>query len=319
MYDKTNQQFSFVVVLPGRRKTLSFDLSRTLVATILIAVVLGVCALVGGSYMMYNTSIRHSQLTALKVENTSNQSELRQLNQQLDSLKKDMVGLLEREEELRLLLGESQVRKRYKKRKKKRLTTAKSVNAVYKSIKPTSKDEDSADHLVEKVAFLETVFSDAKTAFSSMLDRAHRYKARFANTPSIRPLYGRILSRYGMRRHPILRKRRFHKGIDIAAWWGAPIQATASGIVEYSGWSGSFGYVIVLDHNYGYRTVYAHCSQLLVKTGELVRKGQVVAQVGSTGVSTGPHLHYEVRKWRKSINPYTFLDLDMFTASTKIW
>ncbi len=143
--------------------------------------------------------------------------------------------------------------------------------------------------------------------------------ARFDATPSIRPLYGRVMSRYGWRRHPISKKRRFHKGIDIASWTGAPIHVTADGIVEYAGWSRTFGYVVVVNHSYGYRTYYAHCSQILVKRKEIVKKGQVIAQVGSTGLSTGPHLHYEIRKWNQRLNPIAFLDLDMFTARRRIW
>ena len=155
--------------------------------------------------------------------------------------------------------------------------------------------------------------------YEIFVERAHQFKLRFSSTPSIRPLYGRIMSRYGWRSHPVNGRRRFHKGIDIASWTGAPIQATADGIVEYAGWSRTFGYVVVIDHDYGYRTVYAHCSQIIAAKGDLVKKGQVVAQVGSTGLSTGPHLHYEVRKWRKSLDPLAYLDLDMFTAREKVW
>ena len=155
--------------------------------------------------------------------------------------------------------------------------------------------------------------------YTTYLERGKQIRLRYASTPSIRPAFGRIMSRYGWRRHPITKKRKHHQGIDIASWTGAPIQSTGDGIVEYSGWSRTFGFVVVVDHDYGYRTVYAHCSQVLVSKGESVKKGQVIAQVGSTGLSTGPHLHYEVRKWRKSVNPLAFLDLDMFTARDKVW
>ena len=74
-----------------------------------------------------------------------------------------------------------------------------------------------------------------------------------------------------------------------------------------------------MDHGYGFRTYYAHCSQLLVKKRDVVKKGQIIAQVGSTGLSTGPHLHYEIRKRRKSVDPITYLDLDMFTARDRVW
>ena len=155
--------------------------------------------------------------------------------------------------------------------------------------------------------------------YASHLERAYNVKLRFDYTPSINPLYGRRMSRYGWRTHPIKGNRSFHKGMDIASWTGAPIQATADGVVEYAGISGTFGKVVVLQHNYGYRTVYAHCSQLLVDKGDIIKKGQVIAQVGSTGLSTGPHLHYEVRKWRKTLNPQQFLNLDMFTARDRVW
>ena len=75
----------------------------------------------------------------------------------------------------------------------------------------------------------------------------------------------------------------------------------------------------MIDHGYGIKTLYAHCSRLLVKRKDFVTKGQLIAQVGSTGFSTGPHLHYEVKRWRKSLNPIAFLDLDIFTAQQRIW
>jgi len=74
-----------------------------------------------------------------------------------------------------------------------------------------------------------------------------------------------------------------------------------------------------VDHGYGYRTVYAHASQLLAKKGAAVKKGQVIAQVGTTGLSTGPHLHYEVHRWRRPVKPTDYLDVDMFTAIARLW
>lgn len=110
-----------------------------------------------------------------------------------------------------------------------------------------------------------------------------------------------------------------HKGIDIPSWRGAPIKSTADGVVSYAGWSGTFGNVVVIKHRYGFRTIYAHCTQLLVSKGAVVKKGDVIAQVGSTGLSTGSHVHYEVMRWNRSVSPKPYLDVDMFTASTKLW
>lgn len=114
-----------------------------------------------------------------------------------------------------------------------------------------------------------------------------------------------------------------HKGIDIPAWPGAPIVATADGIVIYASTATGFGLLVAISHRYGFQTLYGHCSKLLVRKGQQVKKGQIIAQVGSTGRSTGPHLHYEVRRRRGnkvvSLKPNSFLDLDIFTANEMVW
>lgn len=89
--------------------------------------------------------------------------------------------------------------------------------------------------------------------------------------------------------------------------------------MEFSGWSKSFGNTIVVNHGFGYRSIYAHCSLLLAPQAKQVKKGEVIAFVGSTGRSTGPHLHYEVRYWNKPLSPLSFLNKDMFTATHWVW
>lgn len=111
----------------------------------------------------------------------------------------------------------------------------------------------------------------------------------------------RVTSSYGMR------KGRKHKGIDIAASRGTRIVASQSGTVVYAGTLRGYGKVIIIDHNNGYSTVYAHNSSNLVKVDAQVRQGQVISRVGSTGRSTGPHLHFEVRKEYQAVNPLNYL------------
>ena len=126
------------------------------------------------------------------------------------------------------------------------------------------------------------------------------------------PADGRLTSRYGRRISPMGRDaesgdREFHPGIDIAAGLGSPIRAAADGSVARARWSGGYGRLILLRHDLGYATLYGHASRLLVKEGERVRRGQIIAAMGSTGRSTGSHVHYEVWFNGKTVDPKRFL------------
>ncbi len=117
------------------------------------------------------------------------------------------------------------------------------------------------------------------------------------------PVNGRVSSRYGMRRHPILGYRRMHKGLDFKAGYGAPIYAATDGVVQYAGRHGGHGNYVKIAHGGGLATGYAHMSRIAVSSGSRVRRGQVIGYVGSTGLSTGPHLHYEMYRNGATVDP----------------
>ena len=121
------------------------------------------------------------------------------------------------------------------------------------------------------------------------------------------PTNGRITSRFGNRIHPILGYRRFHAGIDFGASYGTTIRAADSGQVIFAGWYGGYGLAVIVNHGNGLTTLYAHTSRLLVSEGTYVQQGQAIATVGSSGLSTGPHLHFEVRRNGAPIDPGGFL------------
>jgi murein DD-endopeptidase MepM/ murein hydrolase activator NlpD len=135
----------------------------------------------------------------------------------------------------------------------------------------------------------------------------HKNKTALGSGRYIWPTQGRITSYFGYRIHPILRKRKYHSGIDIAAPQGTPILASDSGVVVFSARNGGYGKMIIIDHGSGFSTVYAHCSYLLAGQGQTVTKGQEIAKVGTTGLSTGPHVHFEVRKDGVAVDPMSYL------------
>ncbi|NLC06985.1 MAG: peptidoglycan DD-metalloendopeptidase family protein [Syntrophomonadaceae bacterium] len=123
----------------------------------------------------------------------------------------------------------------------------------------------------------------------------------------LRPISGAITSDYGMRIHPILKEKRMHTGIDLRGAKGTPIKAAESGTVIFTGWMGAYGQVVIIDHGGGLSTMYAHQSSILVTNGQKVARGEIIGKVGSTGWSTGPHLHFEVRKNGTPVNPHDYL------------
>lgn len=139
-------------------------------------------------------------------------------------------------------------------------------------------------------------------AFSSPIPQ------RAISVPSRMPLEGaQLTSNYGMRTHPVLGGRRKHTGIDLAAPTGTPIYATADGVIGRADWYSSYGLYISINHGASMETRYAHLSRLAVAAGDNVRKGDLIGYVGSTGRSTGPHLHYEVRVDGLAVNPIPYM------------
>ena len=122
---------------------------------------------------------------------------------------------------------------------------------------------------------------------------------------SVKPVVGNITSRYGVVESSV--RDHAHGGLDIAAPAGTAIKASAGGTISYSGWMSGYGYLIIIDHENGVQTYYGHCSKLYAKVGEEVEAGDVIAAVGSTGNSTGNHLHFEIRLNGTRVNPETYV------------
>ena len=135
------------------------------------------------------------------------------------------------------------------------------------------------------------------------IDAANAAKPTQNETGMVMPARGPITSYFGYRYHPILHFTRFHGGVDIGAGWGSPITAAADGRVVAAGWSGGFGREVEIAHGSGITSIYGHMSEIVAEPGSMVRAGQLIGYVGSSGLSTGPHLHFEVRQGGTPVNP----------------
>lgn len=146
------------------------------------------------------------------------------------------------------------------------------------------------------------------TSLSEATDSLLAHNDLLESTPSILPTRGWLSSPFSRsREHPIYHQALPHQGIDISAPEGTPILAAAKGRVTAAAWTAGLGYMVEIDHGYGYVTRYGHASKLLVQRGQYVRRGDVIAQVGSTGIANGPHLHYEVRVHGQPRNPMDYV------------
>ncbi|MDL2323024.1 M23 family metallopeptidase [Bacteroidales bacterium OttesenSCG-928-A17] len=152
-------------------------------------------------------------------------------------------------------------------------------------------------------------------SYDELIELLKTKEERMQNIPAIMPISARNLKRvtsgFGMRVHPILGVLRPHTGIDLSAERGAPIYATGNGVVESAKYNGGYGNCIVIDHGFGFKSLYSHCKDMNVKPGRKVKRGEQIGTVGTSGMADGPHVHYEVRVKDKPDNPakYFFLDL----------
>lgn len=177
---------------------------------------------------------------------------------------------------------------------------------------PPTGDVPAGDNsLVEKIqrdiSWLERHSTEEERILEELIEAAQDKSARWAATPSIWPVRGWVTSGFGPRISPFTNQLAMHDGLDIGAAPNTPVQSPASGHVVSAGFDAKMGNVILIDHGYGIQTEYGHLAKILVRQGQRVKRGDVIALVGSTGLSTGPHLHYMVKVKGQAVNPQNYI------------
>ena len=174
---------------------------------------------------------------------------------------------------------------------------------------------DLVIEISKKIELIEKKLASQSKSFDEVFDLTKEKQKMIKSIPSIQPVSNRDLTRiasgFGLRMHPIYKIIKMDKGMDFTAPIGTEIYATGDGIVEKVGWVGGYGRTIMINHGFGYKTRYAHCSKYNCRKGQKVKRGDLIGFVGNTGQSSGPHLHYEVFKNNRQINPVNFFFNDL--------
>ena len=251
-------------------------------------------------YTLMNGEMHASETAQLREANRIQQEQILQVSKKASALQQDLDSLRRAEDGLRAIVG---------------APPAAADETVQEGMgAPTGGEQHTpttAD-LSEALEMIEERLSTRRSSIDLLAETMRREfpgAASYASdsaphtTPSIWPAAGYVSSPYGLR----FDGTEFHQGIDIAADMGAPIVATADGVVTAAGWNGGYGNMVDVDHGGGIVTRYGHASALAVTVGQQVRRGEVIAYVGSTGRSTGPHVHYEVRVDGQPVNPAGYL------------
>lgn len=303
---KSNERRWTVMVVPhGSGASKAVEVSQTVLKAVLgigTAVAL-VFLVLGGAALSRGISITRSR--ALVHENQLLADEIQRLRERLAGLHDTLTVFSQRENELRLLAGLSPIDPSVQQagiggpagvwNERDNLSSAGPVAGQALAART------DMDALTRRANVLVHSISEAYDSLSS-------HQARLASTPSVMPTRGWLTSAFARERlHPILHLARPHEGIDVTAPMGAEIEAPAAGIVTEVRWEDGYGNILTIDHGYGLVTRYAHCSKILVARGTRVQRGQRIALVGSTGLSTGPHLHYEVWVNGKPVDPMHYV------------
>ena len=240
--------------------------------------------------------------------NRNLQAQMAVLDRQVDQMQIIMSDLSQRDDNLyRAILGAEPIPM------SARMGATQQIS-YYDSLARMTNTQLAAD-IQRKVDILEKELYVQTRSYEEILELAKNQEVRMENIPAIQPVLNKDLKRmasgYGWRVDPVYHIRRFHEGMDFSAPVGTDIFATGTGTVVYSGWRQGYGETIEIDHGFGYLTRYAHCHKLFVRVGQKVKRGDVIALVGNTGKSTGPHVHYEVHYQGRPIDPrnYYFYDL----------
>lgn len=315
--EKRKKKYISLMMVPyNSSKIRSFRISHLYAKLIFVVVVISLAFVSAGLYIdktQQENARLQSELHALNELNEMQKKLLADQDTDIEKSSEVVEALLEEVEERDLLIA-TQIEDLF--RKYKDIADQYIVSKINTSIASRSGSSVNVSIFAAEIKELQQTLRDLKELASEnelpdfdISEGTAKLEDYLSYIPTKWPLDNYTLcDNYGLRIHPITSARDFHNGLDLGAPYNSNVYASGSGTVTFSAYSGGYGNVVMIDHGYGLTSVYAHCKKLLVKRGDKVKQGDLIAYVGSTGSSTGPHTHFEIKLNGSFVDPLKFLD-----------
>lgn len=288
---KVDNEYTIMFIPHRGKEPKSFSFRASLLKK--IGIVCGIMLLIGigiaakSSMVVYQAHKEQNELIAYRNDKAAQEQKLADLQKENEKMQQEMAELSALENEVRKALGTSAQPSRGSIDRSQYMGQGGPAGAA---------KIEMMDVYAAQAKNLQSEMQQKKESLNVLLQQLNERNARLNATPDIWPTAGgTITSRFGGRANPFSGTGYdYHPGIDIGNDYGAPVYAGADGYVEYAGWYSGYGRYVKIEHGYGYETAYGHMSSIAVSDGQYVKKGEIIGYVGSSGYSTGPHLHYEV-------------------------
>lgn len=285
-----------VFIVPDSGEVRQFSISRTLLITVISAIFTYAVVTVFFSYGFFSSRIEAHKIDSLTKENQFLSAKLVGISESIDFLQDEIASLTEKEKAIRTIFELPEIDPQ----QRELGIGGPNILPQEEELAPSRSGAYQSEAEVDRLLAL-TNFE--KEQFNSVYTALLQKKSDLDHTPSIMPTKGYLMRGFGMKRDPFTGEVKLHSGLDISNSIGTQVFATANGVVERAELTNGLGKTVVVDHGNGYKTVYGHLSSFKVRPGEQITRGQLIALMGNTGYSTGPHLHYEVLKNGNAVNP----------------
>jgi murein DD-endopeptidase MepM/ murein hydrolase activator NlpD len=288
-----------MIIIPQSQETpLRFSVSKTTLRVAALLVVLFVVVSAGIAALYGTKQADYNKLEAIKEDSLRKDQTIELLDQQIKAIEQQQERLLSKQADIKKMMGVQEDVP----------VTTESSGGGKGGSGPTRDALVTGEDSYLMAQQIKNQLDLQEKELDELLAKVNNDKAYFRSLPNQWPTSGEISSYYGWRKSPFGgRSESFHDGIDIANDSGTEVCAAADGQVVFAGWQPVYGRTILIEHGHGFATKYAHNSALLVEEGDRVKKGQVIARMGTSGRSTGPHLHFYIMKWDQTLDPLIYL------------